>query len=92
MNKIRQLGYNDYYNNIIIYYNRSVKEYFSSLGTMTVYCLYVFNTVPQSELGGFQKLGCNHQYQKRNRNKLNKENHRLNYTAKSFIYWLKTIL
>lgn len=29
MNKIRQLGYNDYYNNIIIYYNRSVKEYFS---------------------------------------------------------------
>lgn len=61
---------------------------------MTVYGLYVFNTVPQSESGGFQKLGCNHQYQTRNRNRNNKEKHRLNYTAKSFIlaqYYIITI-
>jgi len=69
-------------------FNESVKEHFSSLNIMTVYSLYVFETVMwvKENHASLLKLGYNHEYNTRNKDKLCLKKHNLEFYCKKPSY------
>ena len=69
-------------------FNESVKEHFSSQNIMTVYSLYVFETVlyVKENFETVLKLGYNHEYNTRNKDKLFLQKHNLEFYRKKPSY------
>ena len=69
-------------------WNESVKHRFSQLGILTVYGQYIFELIMfiRKNLASLSKLGENHSYQTRNKNKIANVPHKLKFLEKKPSY------